>query len=324
MMNSNTDRKKFKPYLWQSAFIATGSVLLVGLAGCNSTQTTPTATTSASPSTPTTSPQVSNPDATPTNSPTTNSKDPNKQIVGQWQGKYEGKNIVMVFSPGSKLVASVEGEKKVFELFYRLDTTTTPFQFDVFENSDTLAKGEVTKTILEYTPEGRLRIQMEGTNPKTPRPTSFNDKATVLTKISDSTDLPQNLQTNISPVNQLTKAIQAEGKTYVGSLNRASQAYFVEMNSFTGDIDKLGVGIPKESRNYSYSLVLVDAKKAVQTIAIAKRDDVKSYTGLTYVTSDNSTNRIVCESDRPTTQKPAPPEIVNNQAICPTGYTQWQ
>lgn len=333
-MNINLNRGKVKLAAWRSALMVTGSVLLVGLAGCNSTPTTPVV--SASPgSTPTTSPQTTN-NQTPTASPqvtnpgttNANNSDPSKRLIGQWEGRYEGKNVVMIFTPESKLLASVGGEKKVYELFYRLDTTTNPINFDVFENFETLKKGVVTKTILEFTPEGQLRIQMEGTNPKTPRPTSFNAKATVLKKISDSTTPPQNHQT-VNPLNnQLQRAIQAEGKTYIGSLNRASQAYFVEKNSFTADIDQLGVGISKETKNYSYSLVVVDAKKAVQTIAIAKRDDIKSYTGLTYVTSDKNNEAIpkaiLCESNSPTAQKPNPPEVINNEAQCPTGYTQYR
>ncbi|WP_019501504.1 type IV pilin-like G/H family protein [Pseudanabaena sp. PCC 6802] len=330
-MNINLDREKTKFAAWRSALMVTGSVLLVGLAGCNSTPTTPTtspqttntSTTTANNQTSTTSPQVTNTDTT-----SANNSDPSKRLIGQWQGKYEGKNVVMIFTPESKLFASVGGEKKVYELFYRLDTTTNPIHFDVFENFETLKKGEVTKTILEFTPEGQLRVQMEGTNPKTPRPTSFNAKATVLKKISDSTTPPQNLQTANPLNNQLQRAIQAEGKTYIGSLNRASQAYFLEKNSFTDDIDQLGIGISKETRNYSYSLVVIDAKKAVQTLGIAKRDDVKSYTGLTYVTSDKNNEAIpkaiLCESDRPTTQKPTPPEVINNEAQCPTGYTQYR
>lgn len=333
-MNINTERGKNKFAASRLALIATGSVLFAGLAGCNSTQTNPTV--SAPPtSTPTTSPQTTTTgtttnDPTPTASPqvpntgNANSNDPSNRLIGQWRGRYQGKNTTMIFTPEGKLIASVEGDKKVYELFYKLDTTTTPINFDVFENFDTLKKGEVTKTILEFTTEGNLRIQMEGTNPKTPRPASFNPTANVFQRISDSTSLPQNLQITNPLENQLQKAIQAEGRTYVGSLNRASQAYFLEMSSFTDDIDRLGVGISKETKNYSYSLVVVGAKKAVQTIAIAKRDDIKSYTGLTYVTSDKDgiSKTIICESDRPTTQKPASPEIVKNEAKCPSGYIQ--
>ncbi|NJM28208.1 MAG: hypothetical protein HC856_08230 [Pseudanabaena sp. RU_4_16] len=121
---------------------------------------------------------------------------------------------------------------------------------------------------------------------------------------------------------------QARARNYTGILNRVSQAYFVENERFTGDIDQVLKGFRSKpnSPNYDFSLALIDEKKAVQTIVVAKLEGLKSYTGLAYVTSLKSnsadTKAIICESDRPTQDKPAAPELVNDEAKCPSGYTQ--
>ena len=47
-------------------------------------------------------------------------------------------------------------------------------------------------------------------------------------------------------LNQANKAKQSEAKTYVGSMNRAQQAYYLENDSFvdsTGNFGDLGLGI---------------------------------------------------------------------------------
>ncbi|HEY9666592.1 MAG TPA: type IV pilin-like G/H family protein [Coleofasciculaceae cyanobacterium] len=58
-------------------------------------------------------------------------------------------------------------------------------------------------------------------------------------------------------LNQANKAKQSEAKTYVGSMNRAQQAYYLENDTFAG-YDKfgdLGLGIATETANYKYTIV---------------------------------------------------------------------
>ncbi len=125
-----------------------------------------------------------------------------------------------------------------------------------------------------------------------------------------------------------TRVKQARARNFTGILNRASWAYFVENDRFTGDLDQLlkRFGSKPNSPNYDFSLALIDEKKAVQTIVVAKLEGLKSYTGLTYAIASQSQGSapksIVCESDRPTQDKPSAPELVNNEAKCPVGYTQ--
>jgi len=58
-------------------------------------------------------------------------------------------------------------------------------------------------------------------------------------------------------LNQANKAKQSEAKTYVGSANRAQQAYYLENGSFVesaDDFGDLGLGIETQTANYKYDI----------------------------------------------------------------------
>ncbi|MBW4470854.1 MAG: type IV pilin-like G/H family protein [Stenomitos rutilans HA7619-LM2] len=55
-------------------------------------------------------------------------------------------------------------------------------------------------------------------------------------------------------LNQANKAKETESKQYIGSLNRAHQAYFLEQNTFTNDFSLLGLGIKTQTTNYTYAI----------------------------------------------------------------------
>ena len=58
-------------------------------------------------------------------------------------------------------------------------------------------------------------------------------------------------------LNQANKAKQSEAKTYVGSANRAQQAYYLENGEFvdtTANFGLLGLGIETSTANYLYTL----------------------------------------------------------------------
>ncbi|PSN20711.1 hypothetical protein C7271_00835 [filamentous cyanobacterium CCP5] len=57
-------------------------------------------------------------------------------------------------------------------------------------------------------------------------------------------------------LNQANKARQSEAKTYVGSMNRAQQAYYLERSEFTPDLGQLGLGIKPLTQFYSYEIEL--------------------------------------------------------------------
>jgi uncharacterized protein YjbI with pentapeptide repeats len=121
---------------------------------------------------------------------------------------------------------------------------------------------------------------------------------------------------------------QSEARQYVGSMNRAEQAYYLEMNKFTGNIGELGLGIPTETENYLYRAFVKGKgnQSRVITAGIARKDGLKSYIGL--VTIGNTprgeliTLATLCESAQPAKMLP-PREALDRlsfQSPCPPGY----
>ena len=59
-------------------------------------------------------------------------------------------------------------------------------------------------------------------------------------------------------LNQANKARFAEAKSYVGTMSRLQQAYYLEKQTFTGDINKLGLGVNTSSSSFTYIVVSGD------------------------------------------------------------------
>lgn len=57
-------------------------------------------------------------------------------------------------------------------------------------------------------------------------------------------------------LNQANKARFAEAKSYIGTMSRLQQAYYLEKQSFTDDIGRLGVSA--SSANYTYEVISGD------------------------------------------------------------------
>lgn len=121
----------------------------------------------------------------------------------------------------------------------------------------------------------------------------------------------------------------SEGKTNVGAMNRAQQAFYLEKELFTSNWHDLGFTIPTENKNYRYSIIVSDEKRMVHNLAIAKGPGLKSYIGIvtlskTSVTNESTTSSVICESDQPTTAIPAkvsPPTHEIPSPTCPAGYS---
>ena len=60
-------------------------------------------------------------------------------------------------------------------------------------------------------------------------------------------------------LNQASKARQSEAKTYVGSMNRGQQAYYLEKQQFAPSLDALAVGIALTTANYGYTTGATEA-----------------------------------------------------------------
>ena len=134
-----------------------------------------------------------------------------------------------------------------------------------------------------------------------------------------------------------------EARQYIGSINRAQQAYYAEYGQFSDSIAKLGLGIKEQTKNYHYTII--SSMGPVQTrhnhrepaqfesaIAIAKptdRNPGKSYTGAVFAYKEKGSNVIrtisaICESDPENASYPetwSPPTFDGKKIHCQPGTT---
>jgi type IV pilus assembly protein PilA len=86
-------------------------------------------------------------------------------------------------------------------------------------------------------------------------------------------------------LNQANKARQSEAKTYIGSLNRGQQAYFLENNGFSGTVAALGIGVSSSTTNYAYTVSPTTANSfSAIAVAGAKQVALRGYVGAVQVT----------------------------------------
>lgn len=145
-------------------------------------------------------------------------------------------------------------------------------------------------------------------------------------------------------LNCANPAKQSEAKTYVGSLNRAQQAYYLENKAFSNSFAPLGLGIAEQTVNYQYSIRTT--KTAAFNYAITRQfykterfgpfqwqtqtnSPLKSYVGGVFLVPANkvdpkadkkemTTVSIMCESVSPGTAKLEEPILQNGVPTCGT------
>ena len=269
-----------------------------------------------------------NPSASPSPSPAPGGdvQAPQARLSGQWQTKNpaSGETLTIIFTPDRKflvLLPSGSETPVAQQLGYRIDPVPQPMHIDVmFPGTN-----ESVKTIFEFTADGQLRLQVAETNPGEPRPTAFSPSATLFQKVSDATTLPANVQVN-DLQSQVNRPQQSEGKVYIGSLNRAQQAYYLENEKFANEINELGIGIKPETENYRYRIVPQgNSTQSVMMTAQAKGPERRSYTGAVFVVKDNNetlTIAAICETDQPSSTPPvmpAAPSNIKTPIQCPAG-----
>lgn len=91
-------------------------------------------------------------------------------------------------------------------------------------------------------------------------------------------------------LNQANRAKQSEAVTYVGSMNRAQQAYRLENAAFAPTVSELNLGVAEKTANYSYSISTANANEARADATPADAVTLRGYRGLTYIKLDNLKN----------------------------------
>lgn len=255
--------------------------------------------------------------AQPTSPPDSNeiiiTNDIAKKLLGVWETKEEKSGVSLfkfIFTPEGKFYIITSDKTGDFgiEFTYHINPNTQPMELDIIEVSEGKT-GDMVKTIFEFTPEGKLRIETDKSNPGQPRPTSFSPKDLIFNKISDEASLPKNIKLINNLMSSSSKSGNSEGKTYITTLNRAQQAYYLEKGKFSRTISDLGLGIKENTNDYSYRIIRIRPYSVI-TIAQAKKSGLKSYSSAVFLITNSqgelTTITGICETK--TASKKSPPK----------------
>jgi hypothetical protein len=129
--------------------------------------------------------------------------------------------------------------------------------------------------------------------------------------------------TVISSWGAATEAQQSEAKTYIGSINRGQQAFYLENSRFAPTLVDLGIGIPETSEKYQYTISVTEKDMTVAT-ATARQGGLKSITGAVFLTEvegvGETTVSVVCLSNSSTQTPPTVPTLSSaGKPQCPSG-----
>ena len=110
-------------------------------------------------------------------------------------------------------------------------------------------------------------------------------------------------------LNQANKAKQSEAKTYVGSMNRAQQAYYLENDEFVTEVSsfgELGLGVSTQTENYKYAMTGDNADEDNPRVSnyadtVKGNAPLKTYQGFVLLgeiaeTSEATTLAVLCEA----------------------------
>ncbi|WP_377477563.1 MAG: type IV pilin-like G/H family protein [Microcoleus anatoxicus] len=128
---------------------------------------------------------------------------------------------------------------------------------------------------------------------------------------------------HLSPTVKASEADETEGKLYVGSMNKAQQAYYAENGEFTNSVPNLGLGIRSETANYKYSISVEN--KAVFNYGVSKEGKLKSFVGGVFLIEDTiagmTTATILCQTNTARMIQPANPTNKNGTLSCGANTT---
>lgn len=248
-----------------------------------------------------------------------------KQLVGKWQVPTNLSSGI-IFTEDGKIYIFVTPIEAV-QLQYTIDPTFKP-GFLLFRD----AQGKIVGTaIFELQEDGQLQLDLNITGDEQPAITTFKSQPLLFKKTSEDPRIATSVRIKTPTASELKEQAdrdtQLEARQYIEIMNRGNEANYTQYNIFSNNLEEFIKGLPKETRNYRYNIRVIDEKNMVQSVAIAKRDGLKSYIGVVYIQpspiSTINTKSMICESDQPTQKVPNQPVLFSTQAVnCPAGYSR--
>jgi hypothetical protein len=264
----------------------------------------------------------------------------NQKLAGTWEFKnqngtktggavFESENdsegnIYLV----SDLSANLSSAKTAIAGKFKINNSTNPPQLDLIFGDLT------TQTIYQIDNDGQLKIA--NTFPEQLRPKIWDAEPQQLTKVSDRTDIDQNIKILRSPdlIASSNLIREAESQSNIRAIMRSQQQIFQAKGQFSPTINQLSTGLFLNSEFYKYQITILDNPFLIQHSAIPLKDGLKAYTGFVYAIAGSNNNLktsklLMCESNLSTKQIPSPPQnnLPNSSEdqdqiyLCPNGYT---
>lgn len=128
----------------------------------------------------------------------------------------------------------------------------------------------------------------------------------------------------ITAPGEANKARESEARSYVGSINRSQQIFFLDDAHFASSLAQLDLGIEAETDNYNYEITLAEDDMTAVT-ATAQKRGLKSFTGAVFLIENPSSNNattqsILCQSNRPSRTAPGLPTAARTGELqCASG-----
>ena len=110
---------------------------------------------------------------------------------------------------------------------------------------------------------------------------------------------------------QSARAKESEAKVYVGSINRAQQAFRMQNNQFANNLDELEIGLPLTTSTYQYTLDISDPTQAIIVAEPFDEEALKGYSGSVVVNSIGLTGAIACQTKEVEAKTPVATPTIN-------------
>jgi hypothetical protein len=242
-----------------------------------------------------------------------------QQLQGRWQFRQDNQTVSLIFAPNNQVIFILPDREDSFvavQMTYELDPTHTPMHLDLIASPE-----ERALTVLAITDDGELHINLNVT-PGDPRPTQLEASDVLMTRVTDSTAIPDDI-----PIVNLESTAQAPPIPiqFITILLQGQQAYFLKNGTFAADLGQLGFATVLETEEYYYEMIRdPDGARSVTIAAMPKTSELLSYAGAVFAPGvEGEANAIagICQSENPSPSPPIPQLSEQNrrEIECPSG-----
>jgi type IV pilus assembly protein PilA len=130
---------------------------------------------------------------------------------------------------------------------------------------------------------------------------------------------------------QANKARFAEAKSFVGTMSRLQQAYYLEKRIFADDITRLNLGANTSSANFTYSVLPgsvtgtplpQDLNAIITNVATPQSPNLKAFVGVVGIPGVVRIDTVFCIADAPNIVIfPGSLNVTAQTMVCPINFT---